>query len=377
MKGFEKLLIGSLVVGTTISSSLSLSQAEKLEETQYYLINNLNMRKGPGVDYISMGTLKKGTVVTPLEYSQDKLWVKVKYSNRYVWISAKYIEKVEESSNKIDIKFGNYKTKERVNLRKGPSTDNIIILTISKGSAVKVTDISNDNKWAKVSYNNEVGWVSTTYIEKITSQDKENISKYDDYITTSSVNVRTGPSSNYKKVGVLSKDTIVKPIAFDKYGDWIKFNFNGNESWVCKSYLKKVSENSNSNNNLNNKILYTSANVNMRTTASVNGTKICTIPKNSKLSILSYNSSKTWAQVKYNSKIGWVSATYLTSKTTQDYTWGNTIARLNLRNLPSLDGSKLVTIPSGASVKIYKETNGWLKVSYNNTIGYCSAQYVK
>lgn len=373
MKSFEKLLIGSLVVGTTISSSLSLSQAEKLEETQYYLINNLNMRKGPGVDYISIGTLKKGTVVTPLEYSQDKLWVKVKHNNQYVWVCAKYIEKVEESSNKVDIKFGNYKTTGRVNLRKGPSTDNIIILTMSKGSVVKVIDISNDNKWAKVSYNNEIGWVSATYIEKITSQDEENISKYEDYITTSPVNVRTGPSSNYKKVGALSKGTIVKPIAFDKYGDWIKFNFNGNESWVCKSYLKKVSENSNSND----KILHTSANVNLRKTASANSVKICTIPKNSKLSILSYNGSKTWAQVKYNSKIGWVSATYLTSKTTQDYTWGNTIARLNLRDLPSLDGSKLMTIPCGASVKIYKETNGWLKVSYNNIIGYCSAQYVK
>lgn len=374
MKSFEKVLIGSLVVGTTISSGLVFAQAEKLGETQYYLINNLNMRKGPGTDYISMGTLKKGTVVTPLEYSQDKLWGKIKYNNNYVWVCAKYIKIVEENSNDTDIKLGNYKTKESVNLRKGPSTDNVIILTIPKGSQVKAIDISNDNKWAKVSYNNEVGWVSATYIEKITSQEEDNNSKYEDYITTSQVNVRTGPSSKYKKIGALAKGIIVKPIAFDKYGDWIKFNFNGNESWVCKSYLKKVSDIDNSNND---KILYTSANVNFRTSASVNSSKICTIPKNSKLSILSYNSSKTWVQVKYNNKLGWVSAKYLTSKITQDYKWGNTIARVNLRDLPSLDGNKLLTMPSGASIKIYEQTNGWLKVSYDNTVGYCAAVYVK
>ena len=95
------------------------------------------------------------------------------------------------------------------------------------------------------------------------------------------------------------------------------------------------------------------------------------------MSVLSYNSSKTWAQVKYNNKLGWVSTNYLTSKITQDYKWGNTIARVNLRDLPSLDGNKLLTMPSGASIKIYEETNGWLKVSYNNTVGYCASVYIK
>lgn len=133
MKKFEKVILGSLVVGTTLSSSLVFIQAEKLGETQYYLTDNLNMRKGP-------------------------------------------------------------------------STDNIIILTIPKGNTVNVMEFSSDNNWAKVNYNNQTGWVSTTYIEKITSQGDNNVSKYEDYITTSSVNVRTGPSVNYKKIGVLSKD---------------------------------------------------------------------------------------------------------------------------------------------------------------------------
>ncbi|MPN15916.1 hypothetical protein SDC9_163252 [bioreactor metagenome] len=170
---------------------------------------------------------------------------------------------------------------------------------------------------------------------------------------------------------MLSKDVVVKPIAFDKYGEWIKFNFNGKESWVCKSYLKKANE----NNTLYTR--YTSANINLRISPSVNSTKIFIIPKNAKVSVLSYNSNKTWAQVKYNNNSGWVSATYLTSKAEQDYKLGTTTTRLNLRHLPNLDGKTLITMPSEASVKIYEEKNGWLKVSYNNIVGYCAAIYVK
>lgn len=367
MKKFEKVILGSLVVGTTLSSSLVFIQAEKLGETQYYLTDNLNMRKGPGKDYISIGTLKKGTIVTPLEYSKDKLWVKVKYNNQYVWMCGKYIKKVE-SSNETDKKLGDYKTKEKLNLRRGPSTDNIIILTIPKGNTVNVIEFSSDNNWAKVNYNNQTGWVSTTYIEKITSQGDNKVPKYEDYITTSSVNVRTGPSVNYKKIGILSKDVVVKPVGFDKYGDWIKFNYNGKESWVCKSYLKKVSDNN---------TLYASENLNLRIRPSSNSARICTIPKNAKVNIVSYNSNKTWAQVKYNDKSGWVSAKYLISKVTQNYKLGTTTTRLNLRELPNLDGKTLITMPAEASIKIYEEKNGWLKVSYNNIIGYCAAVYVK
>lgn len=371
MKKIEKVILGSLVVGTTVSSSIVFAQAEKLGETQSYLTYNLNMRKGPGTDYISIGTLKKGTIITPLEYSQDKLWVKVKYNNQYVWMCAKYIKEVENNSNETDKKLGDYKTKQRLNLRKGPSTYNTIILTIPTGNTVKVIDFSSDNKWANVNYNNETGWVSIAYIEKISSQDDNNTFKYEDYITTSSVNIRTGPSINYIKIGVLSKDVVVKPIAFDKYGEWIKFNFNGKESWVCKSYLKKANE----NNTLYTR--YTSANINLRISPSVNSTKIFIIPKNVKVSVLSYNSNKTWAQVKYNNNSGWVSATYLTSKAEQDYKLGTTTTRLNLRHLPNLDGKTLITMPSEASLKIYEEKNGWLKVSYNNIVGYCAAVYVK
>ena len=123
--------------------------------------------------------------------------------------------------------------------------------------------------------------------------------------------------------------------------------------------------------------LYTSENINFRNGASISSNKICTIPKNTKVIVLSYNSDKSWAKVKYNDTTGWVSTNYLKSSLPQAYWTGTTTARLNLREKPNTSGKILISMPNNESIKIYEEKNGWLKVTYNNITGYCSADYVK
>lgn len=50
---------------------------------------NLNMRKGPGTNYISTGILKKGTRVTVLK--EEKGWFNVKYNGKEFWLSGRYL----------------------------------------------------------------------------------------------------------------------------------------------------------------------------------------------------------------------------------------------------------------------------------------------
>ena len=463
MGNVKKVLFSGLLASATILSSAISINADQLEDTKYEITSNLNMRQGPSTNYISIGTIKKGSIVSPLEYSQDKLWVKIEYNNQYVWICTTYMKKVEDNISSPEIQ-GDYKTTERVNLRKGASIDTVVILTIPKDEKVKVVDISQDSQWARVSYNDETGWVSLKYLKKINSNtddsDNNNSTKYEDYITTSSVNVRKGPSKDYIKLGTLNKNVIIRPLELDKYGNWAKFNFNGQDAWVCTDYLNKVTDsegsnnttyekytvlynlnlrlgpsnsysviktipsgsaiefiklssdknwanvkynsstgwvsykyikkldnnnnngNNNNNNNNNNNTnlnitLYTSENINFRNGASISSNKICTIPKNTKVIVLSYNSDKSWAKVKYNDTTGWVSTNYLKSSLPQAYWTGTTTARLNLREKPNTSGKILISMPNNESIKIYEEKNGWLKVTYNNITGYCSADYVK
>ncbi len=63
---------------------------------------------------------------------------------------------------------------------------------------------------------------------------------YDVYmVTTSSLNVRSGPSTAYKKVSGVAKDYIIH--VTEKSGDWGKCKGKGIEGWVClKGYTKYI-----------------------------------------------------------------------------------------------------------------------------------------
>ena len=49
---------------------------------------------------------------------------------------------------------------------------------------------------------------------------------------------------------------------------------------------------------------------------------------------------------------------------------------LNLRSRPSPSGSIIANIPSGASVAVYGEWEGWYVVHYGVHVGYASAEYI-
>ena len=53
-------------------------------------------------------------------------------------------------------------------------------------------------------------------------------------VTASTLNVRTGPSTSYSKVGTLSRGTSVEVVG--TYGDWAKLS---NGYYVSTSYLAK------------------------------------------------------------------------------------------------------------------------------------------
>lgn len=58
---------------------------------------NVNIRKGPGKEYDSIGNLDKGDVVTYLGSSKKDYrgvtWYKVKVGGREGWVSSKYSQK--------------------------------------------------------------------------------------------------------------------------------------------------------------------------------------------------------------------------------------------------------------------------------------------
>ena len=127
----------------------------------------------------------------------------------------------------------------------------------------------------------------------------------------------------------------------------------------------------------------TTSNLNLRASASTSSSRICLIPKGTKVVPLQY--SNGWAKVSYGRYTGWCSAQYLSAKqvsnnnTNQGYKvsgYKYTTSSLNLRSNPSTTASKICLMSKGSKVSILAYSNGWYKVNYKGYTGWCSAQYL-
>ena len=83
----------------------------------------------------------------------------------------------------------------------------------------------------------------TNYYYAVTSYAGDNA--YDTYVTTESVNYRTGPGTSYAKAGTLESGVPVKvDPSYKKTADgytWYKIHYSGSDYYVASQYLKKQS----------------------------------------------------------------------------------------------------------------------------------------
>ena len=317
MKSIDKVILGGVVVASTIGINYNIASADIVSQEIYTTTNRLNMRIGPSTDYTKIIIVPAQTKITPIKSSSDGKWVQINYKNVTGWISAQYIKTVSTTPTPIQpikVEVGKkYKTTEYVRARKGPGTSYDVATVLAKGTQVVPVEILKSGYWAMFKYNNQYMYVCTDYLEA------------DNQSTTP-----TEPE---------------KPITGKDY--------------------------------------YTTANLNIRDGASTTSSKIGKIPNGTKVSVVDFNSNKTWAKVVYNNKTGWVSAQYLSTKSQEpeqkeDTYWtGTTTQNLNMRKGPSTDYSIIITIPKNSDVKIYETKSGWAKIKYKSYEGYCSASFIK
>ena len=211
--------------------------------------NSVNFRKGPGTNYNSIGKLNKGDRVEYLETVGS--WIKVKHNSNEGFVHSNYIStssNTGESNEDTSVKSEKQVTGNRVNFRKGPGTSYSIITSLNKGT--KVGYISENNGWAKISYNGNIGYMSTNYLATIDSNSGGNNSesnedstiKSEKQVTGNRVNFRKGPGTNYSVITSLNKGTKVGYIS--ESNGWAKVNYNGTIGYISVNYIGYVDSNS-------------------------------------------------------------------------------------------------------------------------------------
>ena len=197
---------------------------------------------------------------------------------------------------------------------------------------------------------------------------------------TENVNFRTGPSTSYSSITVISKGSSIEVLSTS--GNWVNAKYNGKTGYIYKDYVSNST--STSETTQTTKYVNTTAGLNVRTGPSTSYAKIVTLSYGQSVNVLF--TSNGWSKINYNGSTGYVSSQYLqstkpssssSSETSQTVKYVNTTSGLNMRTGPATSYAKITTIAYGQSVNVLSTSNGWSKINYSGSTGYVSSQYLQ
>ena len=125
---------------------------------------------------------------------------------------------------------------------------------------------------------------------------------------TENVNFRTGPSTSYSSITVISKGSSIEVLSTS--GNWVNAKYNGKTGYIYKDYVSNST--STSETTQTTKYVNTTAGLNVRTGPSTSYAKIATLSYGQSVNVLS--TSNGWSKINYSGSTGYVSSQYLQSK---------------------------------------------------------------
>ncbi len=284
---------------------------------------------------------------------------------------------------------GTYRvTASALNVRSGPSTGTSVIGTLPRGREVAVSSVSGS--WGAISYNGRTGYIHMDYVTSVGSGSASAPSGSTGVVKASVLNVRSGPSTGYSKIGSLTRNTTVSVL--EQSDGWYKISYGSLTGYVSGDYLTVSGGSSTPSTPIDPGTIIgtgtvTASALNVRSGPSTGYGVMGTLRKGAAVSV--YEQMGGWYKIAYNGGVGYVSGDYLSysatggSITPPPSTTPNiigtgtvTASALNVRSGPSTGYGVMGTLRKGAKVSVYDGANGWYKIDYNGSIGYVSGDYL-
>ena len=251
-------------------------------------------------------------------------------------------------------------TATSLNVRSGPATSYTTKFIVNKGDNVTVEDSADG--WYKITTKDgKNGWASSKYIQ--TSQNTTTTK----VVSVSSLNMRSGPSTSYNIIKVLTKDTQVEVISVED--GWAKIKYNSKTGYVSNQYLsdKKVET---------IQIKYVNATtLNVRSGPDTTYEILTTYKYGQEVKVVNISEDKEWAKIKYNDEYAYVSNKYLVDKLEAD-------SENNDSNTGSITGtfenvncsfSTMVDYEYKLSLQGFNKIRANLSTNYSNSSAYVKA----
>lgn len=130
-----------------------------------------------------------------------------------------------------------------LNVRNEPAPNASVVATVPYGAVVTITDEAYG--WAKIRYNQKVGWVAGYYLQKgavtstgsaSSSANTATVKSKQGTVLADSLRMRKGPSTSHEIILSLPRGTRLDILK--KQGDWIQARTsNGQTGWVSATYI--------------------------------------------------------------------------------------------------------------------------------------------
>ena len=367
----------------------------------------VNLRTGPGTDYTILETVPLGAQISILDTGNPGWYRVTAPSGNSGYMCSDYILASGGDAGTSTVLF-TARTTAFVNLRAGPGTGYGIYLTVPLGDTVSVLDTANAG-WYRVQYGSYTGYMSADYLQTQSAAAPTpappDMSASADPIgtarTTAVLNIRTGPSTGYRSLGLLDNGETVTVLENCGNG-WYAVRTSSNTFGYCSGdYLRVTLGTSpapqpeptpqpsepDTATRWNGR---TTAFVNLRSGPSTGYRIYLTVPLGDAITILD-RSNSGWYRVQYGSYTGYMSSDYIdvlgaveetpttpSSEPDADTRWnGRTTAFVNLRSGPSTGYRIYLTVPLGDAITILDRSNsGWYRVQYGSYTGYMSSDYI-
>jgi uncharacterized protein YraI len=207
------------------------------------------------------------------------------------------------SVNRAGAASGWYRTTSRLNLRSGPGTGYGVRLVLPEGALVS-SQGETSGAWLKVAYDGTIGWAHGDYLAESNGGSNDEWPVVGSAVTTSAVNLRSGPSTGHKVLRVLARGTRVE--ITDNLGNGFRaVVHDGLAGWVYDDYLD-----GRGNGPRPGAYLTTTTALNFRAEPSMTAKVLAVMPTGTVVT-RSDQAANGFAYVAYNGNWGWAWMDYL------------------------------------------------------------------
>jgi len=337
---------------------------------------DVNLRSEPSTEASVVTVVYNNSSVEVLEHDPAG-WSRVRVGNSTGYIRSDFL--------KFPItNFANFRATGGVRVRASASIDARILDTVVAGTIIEVTE-HNPAGWSRVRVNGNSGFIRSDFLARGDTGTTigsgsgggggggGSTSSGGTMRTNGSVNLRSGPSRDTNLIRTLAGRTnvqVIEQVAGQDGYNWSKVIHNGTEGFIRSDLLSEGGTSSGSTT------LRTNGSVNLRSSSSTSSSVLRTLPGRTSVEVIGNvtgQDGRSWTRVRHNNTEGFIRSDLLSeegraSGTTEMRTVADGVrlrsgASTNHRIIRSLERSTIVTVHENLS-------NGWSRVSHNNTEGF-------